>query len=209
MRSSRLFNLRYILASVLALFSYIYVSAHDFDEDGLYYEYVSDGVELVVGMVSHRYGYYFKYPQGDIVIPARTRNGYKVVGLGPGVLCEVSSVSIPATVRYINGNVYSFSYDPYEVAEQSCMKTIVVDPANAVFDSREDCNAIIRKADNMLIVGSSSTVIPNSVVGIESKAFVGNTYLKKLVVPNSVTSIGYSALENVQVLKMWCYLTAW
>ena len=43
--------------------------------------------------------------------------------------------------------------------------------ANTVYDSREDCNAIIETAGNTLIAGCMNTIIPNSVTSIGLYAF--------------------------------------
>ena len=40
--------------------------------------------------------------------------------------------------------------------------SIIVDPLNPKYDSRDDCNAIIETATNRLIVGGKNTIIPNS-----------------------------------------------
>jgi hypothetical protein len=67
---------------------------------------------------------------------------------------------------------------------------IIVEKENSVYDSREGCNAIIRKNDNELIAGCKNTIIPNSVKSIGDHAFSGCTDLTSITIPNSVTSIG-------------------
>ncbi len=198
MRSFRLLNLRYIFASVLALSSCVYVSAHDFEENGLYYDIIRDGsgVSVVVGKEYLRGGGIRSlFATGNVSIPARTQEGYKVVKIRSGALCGAISVSIPSTVKTI-GEVYAYTELGSGFVGWSCMRTIAVDPANPVFDSRGGCNAIIRTADNVLIAGSSSTVIPGDVTGIAANAFVGNELLKKVVIPDSVTYIGNEAFRN-------------
>ena len=78
----------------------------------------------------------------------------------------------------------------------SGLTSVVVENGNTVYDSREDCNAIIRTADNVLVLGCQNTVIPNSVTKIEHDAFCGCTNLTSVTIPNSVTSIGHSAFES-------------
>ena len=57
-----------------------------------------------------------------------------------------------------------------ELGEAWCteneIESITVHENNPVFDSRENCNGIIRTADNMMISIFKNTVIPNSVTGI-------------------------------------------
>ena len=69
---------------------------------------------------------------------------------------------------------------------------MTVDPANPVFDSRDNCNAIIVTETNELIIGCVNTVIPNSVTAIGEDAFCGLA-LTSIDIPNSVTSIGAGA----------------
>ena len=66
----------------------------------------------------------------------------------------------------------------------------MVDKNNDTYDSRDNCNAIIRTSTNRLIVGCKNTTIPNSVTSIGELAFEYCSGLTSLTIPNSVTSIG-------------------
>ena len=70
------------------------------------------------------------------------------------------------------------------------LTSIVVDEGNSVYDSRNNCNAIIKTATNTLHSGCQTTVIPNSVTSIGSYAFAECDDLTSVTIPNSVTSIG-------------------
>ena len=100
--------------------------------------------------------------------------------------CPLTSVYVPASVNYINNNPF--------VSES--IETIEVDPMNATFDSRNACNAIIRKSDNKLISGCKNTVIPNGVVSIGHGAFEYTTGLTSITLPGSVTTIGEHAFDH-------------
>jgi hypothetical protein len=97
---------------------------------------------------------------------------------------KLTSVTIPATVTELRG--YSFS---------NCteLRQITVDPSNSVYDSRNNCNAIIEKATNTLLVGCQTTVIPEDVTAIGNDAFWGRWGMEKMPIPESVTSIGSCA----------------
>ena len=71
---------------------------------------------------------------------------------------------------------------------------------NTVYDSRDNCNAIIETTSNTLILGCKTTIIPNSVTSIGSYAFVGCSGLTSVTIPNSVTSIGQVAFYGCRGL---------
>ena len=70
----------------------------------------------------------------------------------------------------------------------SGLESIIVESGNAVYDSRNNCNAIIETTTNILIAGCKNSTIPNSVTSIGG-AFAGCTGLTSVVIPNSVTYI--------------------
>lgn len=91
---------------------------------------------------------------------------------------------IPKSVTYLD---YRSFYMCYNLAK------IEVESGNPVFDSRDNCNAIIETASNNLVLGCASTIIPNSVTGIGDYAFYGCSELKAIVIPDKVEQIGYGA----------------
>ena len=76
------------------------------------------------------------------------------------------------------------------------LEEIIVESGNPIYDSREDCNAIIETNSNELIYGCKGTIIPNTVTSIGDHAFDMCNSLTELTIPNSVTSIGESAFSN-------------
>lgn len=76
------------------------------------------------------------------------------------------------------------------------LKSIIVDPENKTYDSRNNCNAIIHTASNTIIQGCNNSIIPNSVTSIGSYAFKECISLTSIEIPNSVTSIKRNAFDN-------------
>ena len=65
-----------------------------------------------------------------------------------------------------------------------------------MYDSRDNCNAIIEKATNTLIRGCNNTKIPASVTSIGDFAFYGCSGLTSIEIPASVVSIGINAFRG-------------
>ena len=113
-----------------------------------------------------------------------------VTGLGYmafGGCRTLSSVSVPASVETVG--VYVFRSCPN-------LDSIRVAAGNTVYDSRNNCNAIIETATNKLIAGCNNTVIPSDISCIDQLAFFDYPNLKTVVIPESVTSIGMAAFAG-------------
>ena len=97
----------------------------------------------------------------------------------------IKSIFIPASVTKL-------SYSSFSAC--NAVTSIVVDSNNPVYDSRNNCNAIIETASNTLIKGCPNTTIPNTVTEIGDHAFQDyTTSLTAITIPNSVRKIGKAA----------------
>ena len=97
---------------------------------------------------------------------------------------SVRELVVPKSVTAIGTDI--FYYD-------RSLEALSVEPGNPVFDSRDNCNAIIETATNTLRVGCVNTVVPASVTSLGSMAFSGVPALKEISLPSGVTSIGWAA----------------
>ena len=110
----------------------------------------------------------------------------------------LTSISIPPSVTVIGKDAFFYC---------SSLTSITVSKDNKVYDSREDCNAIIRTESNTLISGCKSTIIPPSVTEIGEWAFSDCSSLTSITIPPSVTEIGRwafsrcSSLTSISVSK--------
>lgn len=155
--------------------------------DGIYYNLNSD---TQTAEVVSRLRYYYS---GDLVIPSSvTYEGvnYSVTGIQANAFkgsSNLISVTIPSSVTSIGGGIFNGC---------TSLVSVIIEEGNPIYDSRENCNAIIETASNTLIVGCKNTVIPNGVTSIESNVFKGCTGLTFINIPNSVTSIGQDAFKD-------------
>lgn len=110
--------------------------------------------------------------------------------------CNLSRLEIPSSVQ----TIYNTSFAYCDVSE------ISVDENNGVFDSRNDCNAIIVTRTNDLVRGCENTSIPSTVTKIWAYAFSSCSGLTKITIPESITNIGENAFYNCSNLKDVYYL---
>ena len=193
------------LLTALLLLCCTVAGAADFEVDGIYYNILSfedKTVEVTSG--SNNYSaipasvtynsitysvtsvgeWAFAYCDGltSIEIPS------SVTSIGDYAFhgCGLTSIEIPSSVTSIGERVF-----------ESCgsLTSIVVDEGNSVYDSRNNCNAIIETASNTLIAGCKNTVIPEGVTSIGNSAFGVCSGLTSIEIPSSVTSVGQSAFE--------------
>ena len=127
---------------------------------------------------------------GDIIIPASvTYRGrtYSVTRIGQSAFsgCTgLTSITIPSSVTSIGDAAFG---------DCAGLTSIKVAAGNKKYDSRDNCNAIIKTASNTLVAGCKTTTIGNSVTSIGDQAFAHCTGLTSINIPNSVTSIGVRA----------------
>lgn len=89
----------------------------------------------------------------------------------------------------------------YSSGGLSGLESVTVDTENTVFDSRENCNAIIETATNTLRLGCRATKIPESVTAIGGYAFRNQTALREVTIPANVSSIGEGAFGGCTGLQ--------
>lgn len=75
---------------------------------------------------------------------------------------------------------------------------IRVDENNPIYDSRENCHAIIETATNTLYAANKYTTIPKTVTNIGRHAYNNCQGIKDMIIPEGVESIGFMAFGGDQ-----------
>ena len=166
-------------------------NAYDAEIDGIYY--YLDGNEATVTYRDNDFNSY----SSSVVIPktvSYNNKTYKVTGIYKTAFYDctyLTDVTIPESVTSIG-----------ELAFSGCdfLHSITVKGGNTVYDSRNNCNAIIETETNTLIVGCKNTTIPNSVTSIGKYAFHHCGGLTSITIPSNVTSIGKMAFYGCKYL---------
>lgn len=135
---------------------------------------------------------------GDIEIPTSIvirGQEYSVTGIDRYAFSRpdngITSILIPNTITQIMDN-------PFTMCSQ--IKRLTVADGNPVYDSRDNCNAIIVTATNTLLAGCENTVIPQDIEVIGNGAFT-LCAVTDVDIPATVQSIGSNAFASCTQLN--------
>lgn len=104
----------------------------------------------------------------------------------------LTSLVIPKSVTVIEK-------DNFKLCEQ--LASLVVEQGNPMFDSRNNCNAIIVTATNTLVLGCNSSSIPEGIEVIADSAFSQRRNLSHISIPDSVVYLGEFAFLGCYSLE--------
>lgn len=149
---------------------------------GIRYLETFDELQYFTGLRTiEEYDFYSCSDLSSVIIPKNVES----IGKYAFAWCSISKIFIPKSVRSIQEN----SFEPED------LKEIRMENGNPVYDSRNNCNAIIETGSNTLIMGCENTVIPEGIKAIGDYAFHFCYNLTSLTLPESVTSIGKCAFR--------------
>ena len=109
---------------------------------------------------------------------------------------SLQTLVIPASVTSIGVSAFGYC---------DGLTSIKVEEDNLIYDSRDNCNAIIQKEKNILITGCLNTNIPTTVRSIGQCAFRGCSGLTSVNIPSNIIEIGGSAFmgcANLETLML-------
>ena len=135
----------------------------------------------------------------ELIVP----QGVEEIGLGAFSGCSsLKSISLPESLMEIGGvtfegcNSLTSIVIPKNVKEIApgifgfCnrLTSIRVDSANLHYDSRSDCNGIVRKSDSALVAACKATTIGDDICVLDERCFYG-ILIHSLNIPKSITKI--------------------
>lgn len=153
-------------------------------------------------------------------VPIQTKGQFviqqNVKRITEGAFCgchDITEITIPEGVESIGEkafnechsiteiNIPSSVTDIHEGAIIDCnnLMHLSVDKNNKIFDSRDNCNAVIETATNTIRTGCRKTQFPKSVTTIGKSAFASCEEV--LRIPCSITKIAIDAFEDCDKLK--------
>ena len=143
-----------------------------------------DGVELHEGITAIES---FAFSLCDSLSSITLPESLETIGDQAFYGCDsLSEFEVPKNVTNIGYNI---------LGGENNLSSITVNPGNTVYDSRENCNAVIETETNILLRGCKNTVIPASVTAIGQSAFDWCTGLKRVEIPGTVRIVGFNAFN--------------
>ena len=188
-----------ILFTLIMLIATLSLHAHDFEVDGIYYNYLDKTTKTIkVTRGSTKY-------TGSVIIPSSVTYGgvtYSVTeigGLAFYYCTGLTSVTIPNSVTKID-------YDAFRGSGLTSV-TIPNSVTSIVSGTFQSCSGLteVTIPNSVTSIGDyaffncsglTEVTIPNSVTSIGSLAFCECTGLTSVTIPNSVTEIGESAFSR-------------
>ena len=139
-----------------------------------------------------------------------------LISIGDMAFCDCSSlqeIKLPDSVEEIGKSAF-FNCESLEsiripknlkktdlsdIFDSQSIKEITVADGNKYYDSRNNCNAVIEKETDTLVLGCEKTVIPKSVKVIGENAFMSAP--AELIIPEGVEKISAYAISSDDSLK--------
>ena len=222
--------MRKLFSLFVALIATVTLWAHDFEVDGIYYNFLNGNAVEVTYPNDDSWGTYgapIDYPgySGDVVIPDSViYNGktYQVTSIGNSAFYDSSLTSVT-----IGNNVTSIGYEAFF---RSSLNSVTIGKSvTSIGESAfEGCSSLTKTnytgdiaswcdikfesisanpmycSHNFYINNQKieELVIPSSVTSIGYYTFSGCSSLTSLTIPNSVTSIGEGAFSSCTALSV-------
>lgn len=129
---------------------------------------------------------------GKAIKPKIPSSIYKISSYAFDFAKQLKIIHIPDNITEISNTAF----------ENCCnIEKISVSNTNKVYDSRNNCNAIIETKTNTLLLGCKNTIIPKTIKRIGEYAFSNTKGLNKIAIPEKVEIIDKCAFSDCKELK--------
>ncbi len=123
----------------------------------------------------------------------------EVMGYGIFQDCmSLESITIPQNVSNVSVDDWGFCRNLFSGCHN--LREVKVDKRNHIFDSRNNCNAIIHSKTDAVVAGCGASFIPEGIKAVGNFAFEGSS-LPAIRIPKSVRKIGRGAFFYCQFLS--------
>ena len=110
------------------------------------------------------------------------------------LMCStLKHVYIPKTITWI---------DDEAINNNIIIETIVVDPDNPVYDSRDNCNAIIETQRNRTVIVRPCSSLPSSIKIIGECSFIGASF-ETLTIPEGIECIEFYSFDRATINTLY------
>ena len=127
------------------------------------------------------------YKLENITLPSKL----KKIGSYAFFDCSIKDLYIPQYLEKFDDSSF----------RNNSLDSIAVDGKNKKYDSRENCNALIERSTNTIVLGSNKTTVPSTVTAIGDYALSDSDKLKEITIPASVKTIGDYAFNHCDSLE--------
>lgn len=167
------------------------------------------------------------FAEGLTLIPARMFFGCHAIQklyipdnvseIGEGAFSDcqgLSEIHLPASLETLHNRMFhgcplrqlEIPAGVQTVEESALLGTLLtkltVNPNNTVFDSRDNCNAVIRTKDSTLVAACNGSFIPESVDSIGYEAFAELDGIRSLTLPKNLKHVAPQAFMNLNNLTV-------
>lgn len=105
---------------------------------------------------------------------------------------RLTSMYIPASVKEICDGAFM---------DNPCLVALDVDKNNKFYDSRDNCNCVMRTKDSTVVLGCASSSIPSTATSIGAYSFCGVNTPRIVSLPINVKRIDHNAFMNCNTIE--------